>query len=89
MSYECNICHTIQASQEGLCTPIPAQNECLKPTNLAQNLERGCLPVRTQVMFYCEGCERPTPEPEQVCHPMAIRSWAFGQATHPRKPHRG
>lgn len=77
-NFECSACHTLKEEPEGLCIPVPIRNECLSPTDLRTNLERACDQVLQTAAFYCEGCGRPTAEPQVVCMPMLIQTSAPG-----------
>lgn len=72
-SYECQSCHAIQEEPDGLCVPVHVHNECLTPTNLRINLGNACEGVMRRAAFFCEGCGRPTGEPQNVCMPVVLQ----------------
>ncbi len=72
-SYECSTCHATQETPDSLCEPVALRSPCHEKTNIQQNLAAMCVPAAERIEFYCEGCGRPTAEPETVCLPTHIR----------------
>jgi hypothetical protein len=72
MSYECRTCHLIQESPEGPCHPVEVAQDCDSYTEVYRNVKDACQPVKNQIEFFCEGCGRLAPQPEEVCLPAQL-----------------
>ncbi|MFH2005025.1 MAG: hypothetical protein ABI333_00430 [bacterium] len=68
---ECQVCHVVAEGE--LCEPSPVYDMCLDHTAQQPQQEAPvCEQIQRETLYECSVCERPSPEPLNLCYPRKM-----------------